>query len=1080
MKKLLIFLLALCAGSPNTLYGQVGYSVSQFTADNGLPQNSVKGISSDDDGFIWLATEDGLVRFDGHHFEVFNSSNLNISSNRVASIRSSVRTHKLKALDRPERVKVAYARFWPHYSVKIEAGHATADSNYYPNRDRRMLSLGLDINDLNDITYVVGLPDLLYSDSTGNDHHMIMAGGGEGNFFMITKNKIAYYQDWKKRYQRPSAGSQLWNYFSIGKKLYYRIGQGNYIQISQSKTSHFALAPAVEDPSKDHQQTKRQKFYWNGNSEQAFLFSGKNLYMLVQQGNGDLSAKLLVEDFDLHALGVDVIYLDNVSQKVFLGSRVNGLFVLSKTQFTPVVVKGEVGENVFYAQVPYSASSVITPTGIIIGKGPVPSQTNHKFVSQIAKINPFEKRIMLKSRNGTIWTKRYQTLLRIDQKSLRPDQVWTFENEITALCEGTDNDIWIGVINKGLYRGQTAADKIRPRLIKGHALTEITCLEPGGESEVLAGTSKGLYRVNTLTETSSLIEGTRGIHIKSIHPSDNGRVWITGLETGLMLLTADGKLTRFPLDRKRYLASSHCVVEDGLGYLWVTTNKGLFQVKKNDLLVYAQKYSGKSNITSYGTTRRYTGGLYYHYHAKDEGFNTNEFNGECQPCGVKLASGFISLPSLNGLIWFQPTEIRRHLPDERIILSAVEANGIPVSYSGETIDFPQNVEDVRLYFATAYLGHKDNLNVSYAVVKRSETVAPSDWIPLETDELTVNLTGHYSGEYSLFVRKNNGFGLDNYEIKHIGLNFSERWYENIWIILAISVAIIALVILATFAYNRHRLRSMRQKNTELEEVIAVRTDKLSRSLEDLEASRKDMDQQIYLLSRIVASISHDIQSPLRYVSFASKRIPDLAESGQIDEISKVGLMVSNMSDRMGSMLEQLVSFARAQLYGKKMTFETVNIYQLIQEKYELFRETVHTNASAFYNEIPENKHVDASYQLLSIIIHNLLDNATKYTLRGEIRVYLNNSQPDTKEIIIANTATNLPEEILELLTLEDNDAAIEKFSNSSQLKGLGLLIVKEVATLANIAVWVSQTDYIRFHLRLPRPGTLVKSQTETE
>ncbi|NOT64152.1 MAG: hypothetical protein HOP19_28385, partial [Acidobacteria bacterium] len=51
------------------------YRFDHWTADNGLPQNSVRDIVQTRDGYLWLATFDGLVRFDGVRFTVFNKSN---------------------------------------------------------------------------------------------------------------------------------------------------------------------------------------------------------------------------------------------------------------------------------------------------------------------------------------------------------------------------------------------------------------------------------------------------------------------------------------------------------------------------------------------------------------------------------------------------------------------------------------------------------------------------------------------------------------------------------------------------------------------------------------------------------------------------------------------------------------------------------------------------------------------------------------------------------------------------------------------------------------------------------------------
>jgi ligand-binding sensor domain-containing protein len=47
------------------------YSIRHYTSENGLPQNSVRAIARDADGFVWLATFEGLARFDGQHILAF-------------------------------------------------------------------------------------------------------------------------------------------------------------------------------------------------------------------------------------------------------------------------------------------------------------------------------------------------------------------------------------------------------------------------------------------------------------------------------------------------------------------------------------------------------------------------------------------------------------------------------------------------------------------------------------------------------------------------------------------------------------------------------------------------------------------------------------------------------------------------------------------------------------------------------------------------------------------------------------------------------------------------------------------------
>ena len=63
------------------------YSLKQWTLDEGLPQNSVYDITQTKDGYLWIATMGGLVRFDGYQFVTYNTSNTkSFKTNRIRSL----------------------------------------------------------------------------------------------------------------------------------------------------------------------------------------------------------------------------------------------------------------------------------------------------------------------------------------------------------------------------------------------------------------------------------------------------------------------------------------------------------------------------------------------------------------------------------------------------------------------------------------------------------------------------------------------------------------------------------------------------------------------------------------------------------------------------------------------------------------------------------------------------------------------------------------------------------------------------------------------------------------------------------
>src|SRR5215467_1703163 len=63
------------------------YHLDSWTTDNGLPQNSIRSIIQTRDGYLWMTTFDGLVRFNGVQFKVFDKSNTRgLSTNRFTSL----------------------------------------------------------------------------------------------------------------------------------------------------------------------------------------------------------------------------------------------------------------------------------------------------------------------------------------------------------------------------------------------------------------------------------------------------------------------------------------------------------------------------------------------------------------------------------------------------------------------------------------------------------------------------------------------------------------------------------------------------------------------------------------------------------------------------------------------------------------------------------------------------------------------------------------------------------------------------------------------------------------------------------
>lgn len=72
MKRIALLILYLSIGLAATSYAEKLPHVSYYRAADGLSSRSVNCISQDEAGFIWIGSENGLDRFDGHHFKHYD------------------------------------------------------------------------------------------------------------------------------------------------------------------------------------------------------------------------------------------------------------------------------------------------------------------------------------------------------------------------------------------------------------------------------------------------------------------------------------------------------------------------------------------------------------------------------------------------------------------------------------------------------------------------------------------------------------------------------------------------------------------------------------------------------------------------------------------------------------------------------------------------------------------------------------------------------------------------------------------------------------------------------------------------
>ncbi|WP_177194026.1 two-component regulator propeller domain-containing protein [Dyadobacter sp. SG02] len=978
--------------------------MEHFTDEAGLPQNSIYGIVKDDLGYIWLSTERGLARFDGKNFTVFDNFGKTYSSASIGVFRID---------PRPEPSGFFATNTDGDY-IHVHHGKAERDTAVFRFLKRQpFLFPGKEEGQV-----MERLPTLYY----GNPFPVYSVfPAGYGRFFVFTGKVLEYYSNKKFAGRVSWIDEESRNFFQMGNSLYH-LKNGQLNRFTPDSGTLGVRQVSLKGALTDEPLYRRGKYLllWNNVTNQTFIQVGQSVYRLLPEKNGDLKATLILSGFNFDKQQLTAVYHDEKAHRVFIGSQFTGLFVFTRNKFTTLATPYPGADQVYGGQALLNKNSILSNQGIVYMADDSGNTTSRQFPLITTSVF-WAKSSILRDDKGFIWCKRAEKLMMFEPDGSAIRASWILPSEVTQLYQGPDKTIWIQTRKEGLYT-MTAplAAGSRPALFLKGPLINISWVVEQPAGTLWVGTGQGLFRISRKTKQVSAIKGLEGMYVRSLHISPNNTdIWITTYKDGFFLLR-NGKLTRFPLDRKGYLANAHCIVEDKNGFLWIPTNRGLFQVLKKDLWDYADKPTE----------------IYYHHYSKNDGFNSNEFNGGCQPCAVRMPSGVVSLPSMNGLVWFKPEQISAEIPDKKIVIDRIDIDRKTVVAPGKRITFLQNQKQLRLEVNTSFLGNDYNVEFSYTLTKRGNAPTPADWLAVDApvpNKATITISSLGKGHYTLYIRKKNGFGTDNYGYETVDIDVPPFWYQTWWFYLSVALA----VPLAVFFYLKHRIRSVQRQSRLLELQISERTSQLQGTLRDLESSQNELLSQMHLQSRLMASIAHDVRSPLGAAIIVAGEMQKMIERQEFGMVSLFGKNIEDALRMVKGSLEDLLAYVKIQVYKHEPKSERVALQELLEENMQLYGKNTKINSNTFLNLIPAGTFIDTHQQLLKIVIHNIIDNANKFTDNGEIRAYI--SRRDNRlQLVIEDTGRGISKELLAWFM---EDKALAPASQT----GIGLAMIRELA-----------------------------------
>lgn len=344
-------------------------------------------------------------------------------------------------------------------------------------------------------------------------------------------------------------------------------------------------------------------------------------------------------------------------------------------------------------------------------------------------------------------------------------------NWITAIEESDDGKIWIGTINGIAYiednqvkLASTDDPRSRSR-IRWIAQTQDKTIWVGTYDSVIFLQDEQ-WQLPTHPELNSKSH-------RSFHQDKEGGMWFGSLVgEGLTWLSPNGQIRSFTTKDGLFDNYMWTIAEDERGYLWMTSDKGISRVARKHLENY---HDSEGNIRANQTINSTTLGRY-------EGLEVSECNGS-SPGYAHTNTGKIIFPCMVGLVEIDPLIINPPNKAPHSIIDYLKTNSSQ-HWQPDTLTLAPQQRDFTIGYTAIGYDNPDKIQFRYRLIGYK-----SQWQSLGAKR-NVSFTNLSAGEYKfqLSAKFYNGQWNDKYQTLTLNIEpyFHETlWFPTLWLIITI-------------------------------------------------------------------------------------------------------------------------------------------------------------------------------------------------------------------------------------------------------------------------------------------------------
>ena len=670
---------------------------------------------------------------------------------------------------------------------------------------------------------------------------------------------------------------------------------------------------------------------------------------------------------------------------------------------------------------------------------------------------------------------------------------------VMALRQDRRGALWIGTMTSGLKK-LTAGGQLESIAVKAgdsRSLSDagIMSIFEARNGQLWIGTHEG--GVNVLDPVSGLIRqlpyGSSGsgalsaASASAIAEDGNGNIWIGTDGGGLDLARPDGSVVRIFRHDANDAASLpantvYSLAVDMQGRVWIGTDGGGLALvvgsSASPEAIHFQVVSrdeGLSSDTIYGVLPDANGYIWLSGNAglmrfepsshavktfhREHGLQGEEFNFNAY---YRLRDGRLCFGGPGGFNIFDPGRLSENRRPPRLALTGVEVLGVPARSATPYWLLDRLVVNYQASVLSLDFGALDFTSPKRNRLAYRMAGLTDRWIDLGTQH-RITLTNLDAGDHVLEVRALNADSVWSENPLRLTIHRNPAPWKSPWAYAAYALAALALIAYR-LRLQRRRFQQVVDSRERLESEVALRTRELLESNRQLaEAARAKSD----FLDRM----SHELRTPMNGVVGMTELLVRTPLSSMQTRLTQT---IRSSAQVLLQIVNDLLDLSKIQAGKVELESLPIDLVALLEECTALFMGAAETKGIELIVCPPEQQGGSLLGDALRVrqILMNLIGNAVKFTAQGEVAVKADVQviEPDRAlvQISVADTGIGMDAatiaKIFEPFTQAD-ESTTRRYGGS----GLGLAICRELAELKGGSITVESRREVgsTFSLSLP-------------